>query len=178
MSILLTRYSEPVLVLFSDYSRHKVRLLRFYNYSRILRWCYTGRFATTSFSATQRRNLEQCCNHLKQCRNNVATLCCAKNRRCESSRATSPSKVFYVLIMKGNFSSFFLKLLYAIWTFQLFINDSSCYVRVFRKCECAKRFICHYGPQAMKFEPAPIIRPKFFDPLVTVLMGFHCSKRS
>ena len=34
--------------------------------------------------------LEQCCNHLKQCRNNVATLCCAKNRCCESSRVTSP----------------------------------------------------------------------------------------
>ena len=34
--------------------------------------------------------LEQCCNHLKQCRNDVATLCCAKNRRCESSRVTSP----------------------------------------------------------------------------------------
>ena len=28
--------------------------------------------------------LGQCCNHSKQCRNNVATLCCAKNRRCES----------------------------------------------------------------------------------------------
>ena len=34
--------------------------------------------------------LEQCCSHSKQCRNNVATLCCAKNRRCESSRVTSP----------------------------------------------------------------------------------------
>ena len=34
--------------------------------------------------------LEQCCNHSKQCRNNVATLCCAKTRRCESSRVTSP----------------------------------------------------------------------------------------
>ena len=34
--------------------------------------------------------VEQCCNHLKQCRNNVATLCCAKNRRCESCRVTSP----------------------------------------------------------------------------------------
>ena len=74
----------------------------------------------------------------------------------------------------GEISVAFLKLLYAIWTFRLFINDSSCYVRVFRKCECAKRFICHYGPQAMKFEPAPIIRPKCFDPLVTVLTGFHC----
>ena len=34
--------------------------------------------------------LEQCCNHSKQCCNNVATLCCAKNRPCESSRLTSP----------------------------------------------------------------------------------------
>ena len=34
--------------------------------------------------------LEQCCNHSKQCGNNVATLCCAKNRRRESSRVTSP----------------------------------------------------------------------------------------
>ena len=25
--------------------------------------------------------LEQCCNYSKQCHNNVATLCCAKNRR-------------------------------------------------------------------------------------------------
>ena len=34
--------------------------------------------------------LEQCCNHSKQCRNNVETLCYAKNRRCESSRVTLP----------------------------------------------------------------------------------------
>ena len=34
--------------------------------------------------------LEQCCNHSKQCRKNVAKLCCAKNRRCESSRVTAP----------------------------------------------------------------------------------------
>ena len=34
--------------------------------------------------------LKQCCNYSKQCRNNVATLCCAKNRRCESSRVASP----------------------------------------------------------------------------------------
>ena len=38
--------------------------------------------------------LEQCCNYSKQCRNNVATLCCAKNRRCESSRLTSPKRKF------------------------------------------------------------------------------------
>ena len=34
--------------------------------------------------------LEQCCNHSKQCRNDVATLCCSKNRRRESSRVKSP----------------------------------------------------------------------------------------
>ena len=34
--------------------------------------------------------LEQCCNHSKQCRNNAATLCCAKNHLCESSRVISP----------------------------------------------------------------------------------------
>ena len=43
------------------------------------------------FLAQQRvAMLEQCCNHSKQCRNNVATLCCVKNRRCESSRVTLP----------------------------------------------------------------------------------------
>ena len=34
--------------------------------------------------------LEQCCHYSKRCHNNVATLCCAKNRRCESFRVTSP----------------------------------------------------------------------------------------
>ena len=34
--------------------------------------------------------LEQCSNYSKQCRNNVATLCRAKSRRCKSSRVTSP----------------------------------------------------------------------------------------
>ena len=34
--------------------------------------------------------LEQCCNYSKQYHNSVATLCCAKNRRCESFRVTSP----------------------------------------------------------------------------------------
>ena len=34
--------------------------------------------------------LEQCCNHSKQFRNNVSTLCYAKNRRCESFRVTLP----------------------------------------------------------------------------------------
>ena len=34
--------------------------------------------------------LEQYCNNSRQCRSNVATLHCAKNRRCEPSRVTSP----------------------------------------------------------------------------------------
>ena len=56
-----------------------------------LRWYYTRLFAKTTFSATQRCiMLQQCFNYSKQCRNNVATLCWAKNRRCESSRETSP----------------------------------------------------------------------------------------
>ena len=37
--------------------------------------------------------LEQRCNHSKQCRKNVASLCWAKNRRCESYRVTSPLAV-------------------------------------------------------------------------------------
>ena len=41
--------------------------------------------------------LEQCGNYSKQCSNNVATLCCAKNPRCESSSITSSleSKALY-----------------------------------------------------------------------------------
>ena len=38
--------------------------------------------------------LEQCCNLSTQCGNNAATLCCPKNRRCESSRVTSPLQQF------------------------------------------------------------------------------------
>ena len=37
--------------------------------------------------------LEQCCKYSKPCRNNVATLCCAKNRCCESYRVTSPLRL-------------------------------------------------------------------------------------
>ena len=34
--------------------------------------------------------LEQCCNHSKQCRNNIVLLCCAENRHREWSCVTSP----------------------------------------------------------------------------------------
>ena len=38
----------------------------------------------------QRNTALQCWNHTVIIGNNVATLCLAKNRRCESSRVTSP----------------------------------------------------------------------------------------
>ena len=44
--------------------------------------------------------LEQCCNLSKQCPNNVATLCCAKGRCCESSRVTSPSNVQFLQTLR------------------------------------------------------------------------------
>ena len=45
----------------------------------------------TIFSATQRRNVGTIHVSIKkQCRNYVATLCWAKNSRCESPRVTSP----------------------------------------------------------------------------------------
>ena len=47
--------------------------------------------------------LEQSCNRSKQCRNNVATLCCAKGRCCESSRVTSPSNVQYLQTLRFPF---------------------------------------------------------------------------
>ena len=37
--------------------------------------------------------LEQCCDYSKQCRNNVATLFWAKNRRCESYGVTAPLNI-------------------------------------------------------------------------------------
>ena len=47
------------------------------------RWCYTELFATTIL-------LRHCFEWFQHC-SNIATLCCAKNRGCESSRVTSPS---------------------------------------------------------------------------------------
>ena len=47
--------------------------------------------------------LEQRCNHSKQYCNNVATLCCAKNRRCESSRVTSPLGYVVTELFVNNF---------------------------------------------------------------------------
>ena len=71
---------RPIVVFF-----HRSRCLR------RLRWCYTRRLATTIFSATQPWNiaLQHCFEWLQHC-SSIATLCCAKNRRRESSRVTSP----------------------------------------------------------------------------------------
>ena len=49
--------------------------------------------------------LEQCCNHSKQFCDNVATLCCAEGRCCESSRVTSPSNVQYLQTLRFCFRS-------------------------------------------------------------------------
>ena len=62
-----------------------------------LRHYYNSRKTVVTRDDSQRRFLaqhsvaisEQCCVHSKQWLNNVATLCCAKNRRWESSRVTT-----------------------------------------------------------------------------------------
>ena len=58
---------------------------------RCIRWCYTGQFATMIFSPAHcvATLLRHCFESLQHC-SNIATLCWAKSRRCESSRATSP----------------------------------------------------------------------------------------
>ena len=63
---------------------HKLRL---YGWGTSLKWCYTGQLILAQHRVAM---LEQCCNNSKQYRYNVATLRCAKNRRCESSRVTLP----------------------------------------------------------------------------------------
>ena len=55
-----------------------------------LRWCYTRADSQRQFLVQHSvAILERCCSYSKECRNNVATLCWAKNLRCESSRVTS-----------------------------------------------------------------------------------------
>ena len=61
--------------------------------------------------------LEQCCNYSKQCRNNVATPCCAKNRRCESSRVTSPLRPSYTLLLWRNCRMCLQKILFLVFMF-------------------------------------------------------------
>ena len=58
-----------------------------------LRWCYTGRFATTIFSETRGSNVETILRHSKQCDNNVAKPCCAKKCRYVDSHSDSTVKL-------------------------------------------------------------------------------------
>ena len=58
----------------------------FLQFSRVTRDDSQRRFSRKHSVAM----LEQCGNYSKLCRNNVATLCCAKNPHCKSSRVTSP----------------------------------------------------------------------------------------
>ena len=75
------------------------------------RYVWTGPKGDVTRDNSQRRfltqhsfaMLEQCWKYSKQCRNNVAKLCCAKNRRCKSSlvtiygdnQVTYESRVYY-----------------------------------------------------------------------------------
>ena len=92
---LQTKYQDSLLkqikattkLIFSSTSLFRMTLVSLANY--VLRWCYTWRFATTIFSATQRCNIGATLFQLAAARF-IAALCCTKNRRCESSRVTSP----------------------------------------------------------------------------------------
>ena len=50
-----------------------------------LRWCYTGRFVTTIFNATQHYNIVATLFRMVATLFKTATLCCDENRRCKSS---------------------------------------------------------------------------------------------
>ena len=50
-----------------------------------------------------RNTVSQCWNNVVTIRNNVATLCCAKNRHCESSRVTSPQNKFIAYFQYSQF---------------------------------------------------------------------------
>ena len=65
-----------------------------------LRWCHKCE-ATTIFNATHHLKIvANCFEWLRHC-SNIAALCCAKNRRCESSpRVTSPLDQFRKAVEK------------------------------------------------------------------------------
>ena len=92
---LVLHFSRSLVRLVTPKTRHftyhywvklNTTLLRIF----LLRWCYTGRFATAMFCATPRCNVGTLLQRpdSKQCCNNVEMICCLKNRRCKSSRVT------------------------------------------------------------------------------------------
>ena len=78
---------------------------------------YTGWFLAQHSVAM----LEQCCHHPKQYRNNAATLCCPKNRRCESSRVISSLNIV-IMVTSLLFFLLFLVRSININEFQLDLN--------------------------------------------------------
>ena len=57
-----------------------------------------------------------------------------------------------------------------VTTFRLFINENSAVNAMYGV------FVITPLKSRRRFEPAPVIWPIFFGPLVTVLTGFHCTK--
>ena len=57
-----------------------------------------------------------------------------------------------------------------VTTFRLFINENSAVNAMYGV------FVITALQSRRRFEPAPVIRPIFFGPLVTVLTRFHCTK--
>ena len=65
------------------------------------RLCYTGRLATTILNSTRCCNVGTMLQPFETISQpyNVATLCCAKNLRCESSRVTSSLRVAVTIMV-------------------------------------------------------------------------------
>ena len=61
--------------------------------------------------------------------------------------------------------------LYAISTFWSFINLNSTVACM--RCTVYSWCICHYGPEVMKFEPTPVMRPIFLGPFNSSLYLFY-----
>ena len=80
------RPNDQTVPLWNTFSRQARSIRRIFVYIFFFHCLQFFRNDSTIFSATQRCNVEQCCKHSKQYRSNVAKLCCAKNRRCNSSK--------------------------------------------------------------------------------------------
>ena len=81
-----------------------------------LRWCYTRRFETTIFSATQRCNIAVSLFRMVKHCSSIATLCCAKNSRCESSRVISPLSSLLTRTRRPRFPKFLFLHLFRVHT--------------------------------------------------------------
>ena len=71
-------------------------------------------------------------------------------------------------VLKESFKKLFSLSLYAIFTFWLFINENSTMNAMYGV------FLVHLSLRPSSHEIYTVIRPIFFAPLVTVLMGLHC----